>query len=76
LISATDFGGKKRVLGMKISKKIFWIVKILYFVIWNIEKKLEIFIARCIFLPTVKNFCFFHRFFGARRCGGSVVFKF
>jgi hypothetical protein len=29
LISAADFGGKKMHLGIKISKKNFWIVKIL-----------------------------------------------
>jgi hypothetical protein len=75
LISAADYCSKKRVLGMKISKFFFWIVKILYFVIWNREKKLDIFVSRFVFLPTAKIFHFFRGFL-ARRCGGGDGFKF
>jgi hypothetical protein len=58
---------------MKISKNflVFWIIKVLYFFILNLENKLKIVIARGVFLPSVKNVYFFRRFF---RCGGGDGF--
>jgi hypothetical protein len=41
-----------------------------------LKKKLEIFIARWVFLPTVKNFSFFRRFFWRGGAAAAMVFKF
>jgi hypothetical protein len=76
LISAADFGGKKMHIGIKSSKNFFWIIKILYFVIMNQEKKLRIFISLYVFFNKQKKVQIFRRFLQSAGTAAAMVYKF